>query len=73
MMKRLYRSNSDKQVAGVCGGLGKYFEIDSNIIRAGFVLITIISGFFPGIIAYLVLTVVIPVKEEVKKNGKKIK
>ncbi|MFH1743106.1 MAG: PspC domain-containing protein, partial [bacterium] len=37
-VKRLFRSQTDKKLAGVCGGLGVYFEIDSNIIRVAFVL-----------------------------------
>ncbi|MCA9342493.1 PspC domain-containing protein [Candidatus Saccharibacteria bacterium] len=72
-MKKLLRSNSDKQIAGVCGGIGEYFDIDPNIIRAGYILITIISGLLPGVIAYLILAVIIPTKSEVKNDGKKIK
>lgn len=65
-MKKLVRSDKDKQIAGVCGGVGEYFEIDPNIVRAGYVLISIITGIVPGILAYLVLTIIIPTKSEEK-------
>ena len=55
--KKLYRSSSDKMIGGVCGGLGKYFGIDSTIIR----LIAVLSIFTGiGIVAYLIAWVVVP-------------
>jgi len=57
--KKLVRSNTDKVIAGVCGGLGKYFDIDSNIVRAVFAVGTVLgAGSFAVI--YLVLWVVLP-------------
>lgn len=55
--KRLYRSRQDRMIAGVCGGLGHYFNIDPVIVRLVF-LVLLFSG--PGILAYLVLAVVVP-------------
>lgn len=60
MAKKLYKSATDKKLDGVCAGLGEYFDIDANVVRVGFVLATILSGIFPGILAYIVLVVVIP-------------
>lgn len=60
MAKKLYKSATDKKLDGVCAGLGTYFDIDPTVIRVAFVLITILSGIFPGLIAYLVLAIVIP-------------
>lgn len=60
-MKKLYLSDTDKKIGGVCGGLGEYFDRDSTIFRVLFILIAILSFGF-GIIAYLVLWMVIPRK-----------
>jgi len=53
--KRLYRSRSNRWIAGVCGGIGEYFNIDPTIIR---ILAIIIPGF--GWVAYLICVIVIP-------------
>jgi phage shock protein C len=60
-MKRLYLSN-DKKLAGVCGGIGDYFVIDPSLIRLGWILMTILTGIFPGLIAYVIAAIVIPQK-----------
>jgi phage shock protein PspC (stress-responsive transcriptional regulator) len=59
-MKRLYRSQTDKKIAGVCGGIAEYFDIDPTIVRVGFVIL-LLPGGLPGIIPYLILWAVIPV------------
>jgi phage shock protein PspC (stress-responsive transcriptional regulator) len=58
MEKKLYRSKTDKKVAGVCGGIGKYFSIDPTLIRLGVVLFTLFGGC--GLLAYIVAAFVIP-------------
>ncbi len=58
-MKKLYRSKTDRMIAGVCGGLAKYFNVDPSIVRVVFVLL-LLPGGFPGLIPYLVLWVIIP-------------
>ena len=58
MEKNLRRSRTDKMIAGVCGGLGKYFGLDSTILRLVFVLLLIFAG--TGLLAYLVMWLVIP-------------
>ena len=59
-MKRLYRSTTDQLVAGICGCIGEYLEIDPNIIRVIWVAITAITGFFPGIVVYILLWIILP-------------
>ena len=54
---RLTRSETDKRIAGVCGGLGEYFGIDPILIRVAFVLLALMG---PGLIAYIVLWIVMP-------------
>ena len=57
-MKKLYRSRQDSKIAGVCGGIAEYFNIDSTIIR----LLAVLTIFFGGggIIAYLAAWLIIP-------------
>jgi phage shock protein C len=59
--KRLMRSSTDSKIAGVCGGLAEYFGVDSGIMRIAMTLITIASGFVPGILFYIVAWVILPV------------
>jgi len=56
--KRLKRSVSDKMLAGVCGGLADYFEIDPTIARLLFVLAVFIGG--TGVLAYLIMWIIVP-------------
>lgn len=58
--KKLYRSRTDRRLAGICGGLGKYFRIDSNIIRLIFVVLLFVTGFFPMAIVYIIAIGIIP-------------
>lgn len=60
-VKRLYRSRKDRMIAGVCGGIAEYFNIDPVVVRLIAVLL-LIPGGFPGIIPYIVLWVVVPEK-----------
>lgn len=57
--KRLTRSN-DKMVGGVLAGLGNYFDVDPTIVRIGYVVLSIASVGFPGLIAYLIMWAIIP-------------
>lgn len=58
--RRLTRSSKHKIIAGVCGGLAEYFGLDPTVVRVAYVLISIISVAFPGILAYIVLMFVMP-------------
>lgn len=53
MVRRLYRSTTERYIGGVCGGLGEYFNVDPAFVRILFVLLTFASGF--GLLAYLIL------------------
>lgn len=63
-VKRLYLSTSDKKLVGVCGGIAKYFDIDSTLVRLAWVVLTVLTGVVPGIVGYIIAAVVIP-KENV--------
>lgn len=58
-MKKLYRSNQDRKIAGICGGLGEYFGVDPTIFRIIFVIAALPGG-VPGILLYVVLWWLIP-------------
>lgn len=60
MEKKLTRSVKDRMVAGVCGGLAQYFNIDASLVRIGYALLTLAGGIFFGVIAYIVMMIVIP-------------
>jgi phage shock protein PspC (stress-responsive transcriptional regulator) len=60
LMKRLYLSNSDRKISGLCGGLGAYFEIDSTIVRLLVVILCIATAFFPVFLGYLLGWIIIP-------------
>ncbi|ADO78208.1 PspC domain-containing protein [Halanaerobium praevalens] len=57
-MKKLYRSRENKKIAGVCGGLAEYFDLDPNLIRIGVFLLVLMSGI--GILAYVAAWAIIP-------------
>jgi phage shock protein C len=56
----LRRSRSDRIIAGVCAGLAHHFGLDPTLVRVLYVLASILSVAFPGIVVYLVLWIVIP-------------
>ena len=58
-MKKLYRS-SDRVVAGVCGGIAEYFDIDPTLIRVVYVILSLFSVAFPGVLLYIILMILIP-------------
>ena len=47
-------------IAGVCGGLAEYFVLDPTLVRVAYVIVSIISAAFPGILAYIILMFVMP-------------
>jgi phage shock protein PspC (stress-responsive transcriptional regulator) len=58
--KRLYRSDTDKKLAGVCGGLAAYFDIDSTLMRLAWLIGTVLTGFVPGMVAYVIAAMIMP-------------
>ena len=70
MEKRLYRSRTDRMIWGVCGGLAEYFGIDSTIIRVIAILLLFAGG--SGILAYIILTIVIPLENSPSREPKDV-
>ena len=58
-MKKLYRSKTDHKIAGVCGGLGEYFQMDSIFFRILFLVVVLLGGM--GILVYLIMWMMVPV------------
>ena len=56
--RKLYRSKTDRKVAGVCGGLAQYFNIDPTLIRVLFVVLAVLGG--SGLVLYLALWIIVP-------------
>lgn len=57
-MKRLYKSNNDKMICGVCGGIANYFNIDPTLVRLAWVILLFAAAF--GLLAYIIAAIVIP-------------
>lgn len=70
MTKKIYRSESDRMIAGICGGIGEYFDIDPTLVRIIFAFI-LLSG--SGFILYIILWVVIPSQSQLKSKREDIK
>ena len=60
-MKKLYRS-LDRRLAGVCGGIAEYLGVDPTVVRIVYLVLTLFSVAFPGILLYLILWALIPEK-----------
>lgn len=56
----LYRSRKHKMIAGVCGGIADWLGWDPTLTRVGYVVVSIASAAFPGLLAYIVLWIVMP-------------
>ncbi|HQD26793.1 PspC domain-containing protein [Methanoculleus thermophilus] len=65
-MKKLTRSRTDRWIAGICGGIGEYLEIDPNVIRVIWVIFTVVTGFVIGIVIYLLLWLILPESGQVR-------
>ena len=58
--KRLKRSTTDVWLGGVCGGIAEYLDIDPTLVRIGYVVLSLGSAAFPGLLIYLILWMIMP-------------
>lgn len=63
-MKKLYRS-SNRILAGVCGGIAEYLNIDPTVVRVLYIVLSFFSAAFPGLLLYLILLIFIPNYDQV--------
>lgn len=61
MEKKLTRS-ANKSLAGVCGGIAEYFNVDPTLVRAGYAVLSVLCAAFPGLILYIILALIMPEK-----------
>jgi phage shock protein C len=61
--KKLTRS-ANKILAGVCGGIAEYFEIDPTLVRVAYAALSIFSAGFPGILLYIIMLILMPQAEQ---------
>ncbi len=59
-MKKLYRSRTDRKIAGVFGGMGEVYNVDANLLRLIGVLLILATGVLPVVVTYLVAWVILP-------------
>ena len=65
----LRRSRTDRQIAGVIGGLAEHFRLDPTLLRVIYVVGSIVSVAFPGILVYILLWLLIPEAEDLSRPG----
>ncbi|MGD9559444.1 MAG: PspC domain-containing protein [Oscillospiraceae bacterium] len=58
--KRLYKSSTNRMIAGVCGGIAEYFNIDPTLVRLIAIVLMFVGAFIGGVIAYLICAAIIP-------------
>ena len=58
--RTLTKSSTERMIAGVCGGLAEYFDLDPTLVRVGYVLLSVLSAGFPGLLVYIVMAVIMP-------------
>lgn len=68
MAKKLYRSKTQKMIAGVCGGLADYMDVDVNIMRLLFVAVSLLTALLPMVIFYIIAWIIVPVEAESAKS-----
>lgn len=62
-MQRKLRRSSNQMIAGVCAGIAEYFNTDPTLVRVAYVLLSILSVGFPGLLVYIILWLVMPPAE----------
>lgn len=60
MSKKLYRSNTNKTISGVCGGIAEYFNIDPTLVRIGTIILMLATAIFPLLLGYIICIIIIP-------------
>ncbi|NLA11727.1 MAG: PspC domain-containing protein [Firmicutes bacterium] len=62
--KKLYRSRKNSMIAGVCGGLAEYLGMDPTMMRMLYIIISLLSAAFPGVIVYIIAMFIIPLEDQ---------
>ncbi len=67
-MKKLHRS-SNRILAGVCGGVAEYFGVDPTVIRIAYVVLSLFTVAFPGLLLYIIMMVLMPNHDQIDTNN----
>jgi len=67
-MKKLYRSTTNRKIAGVCGGLGEMLDADPTLVRLATVVIALVTGLFPFLIGYIIAWWIVPEGSQTQGN-----
>ncbi len=67
-MKRLYRVESEKKIAGICAGIGDMYDIDPNLVRVALVFLGVATLIWPVVVAYIAGWVLLPEKGELGQD-----
>ncbi len=62
--KRLYRSRRNSMIAGVCDGLAEYLNMDPTVVRLIYVLLSLFTAAFPGLLVYIIAAIIMPLEEQ---------
>jgi phage shock protein PspC (stress-responsive transcriptional regulator) len=65
--RRLMRSSQDRMLAGVCGGLAAYLNLDPTLVRVAYVVLSLFTVFFPGFLLYIILALIVPSEDSVPR------
>ena len=63
MAENKLKRSANKMLAGVCGGLAEYWDLDPTLVRVGYAALTIFSAAFPGVLLYIIMALVMPQAE----------
>ena len=64
-MKRIVRTQYDRKLAGVCGGIAKYFNLDPTMVRLAVVILALVTAIFPFLIGYIIAIAIVPNEQDV--------
>ncbi len=67
-MKRLYRSETNKKIAGICGGISENMDVDPTMVRLAVVAVAIVTGCIPCILAYLIAWWIVPLHRDLASH-----
>jgi len=63
-MKKLFRSETNKRIAGICGGIGEMLDVDPTVIRVATVVLALVTGIFPFVVGYIIAWLVFPIGKQ---------
>ena len=67
-MQKLYRSRTNKKIAGICGGIAEMIDTDPTIVRLIVVVLALVTGLFPFFFGYLIAWWIVPLPEETSQT-----